>query len=195
MPRRDLRHKFGPSGRAASDSWIRYAREGKGSQVMLIFDSTSSEIRRSMLGEPEQTVKPRGRRGYFYDNVRRKSGRLLLSSRFDTIAGRLTALFTKNATFGFGWVPVRIDNDRHANPGWDALANAWEQAKHMELLPMHQGEYCTVRRIIDEAAAHALGVSTDDVVDWRRRLALEPTITNALRTWLDRVPFGHRRAT
>lgn len=46
-------------------------------------------------------------------------------------------------------------------------------------LPMRYAEECPARQVIDAAAAVALGVSGDEIADWRRRLAVEPTITNA----------------
>lgn len=66
-----------------------------------------------------------------------------------------------------------------APPAWASLRAAFDQACNMELLPMRQAEECVVRRVIDEAAAMAIGVEADVVADWRRRLAAEPTITNA----------------
>ena len=68
------------------------------------------------------------------------------------------------------------------SPAWESLTKAWEQAHDLELLPMRDAEECRARRIIDEAAAAALGVSEDQVADWRRRLAAEPTITNTEAT-------------
>ncbi len=65
------------------------------------------------------------------------------------------------------------------NPAWDALADAWDRVRDLELLPMRQGEQCEARRVIDAAAAVALGVSDGAVADWRRRLAGEPTVSNA----------------
>ena len=64
------------------------------------------------------------------------------------------------------------------NPGWDALADAWQQVRDLELLPMRDGEKCEARRVIDEAAAAALDVSTETVAGWRAMLAAEPTVTN-----------------
>ena len=64
------------------------------------------------------------------------------------------------------------------NPAWDALTEAFDQACDIELLTMKHAEKCEARRIIDEAAALALGVAPDVLADWRRRLAAEPTITN-----------------
>ena len=44
---------------------------------------------------------------------------------------------------------------------------------------MKQADECETRKRIDEAAAAALGIDESVLADWRRRLAAEPTITNA----------------
>ena len=64
------------------------------------------------------------------------------------------------------------------NAAWTALREAFDEVCDVELLPMRQAEECQARRIIDEAAALACGADQDLLVDWRRRLAVEPTITN-----------------
>lgn len=64
-------------------------------------------------------------------------------------------------------------------PGWESLAAAWDEVHDVELLPMRQADVCAARRVIDAAAAVALDISEDEIADWRRRLAREPTITNA----------------
>ena len=65
------------------------------------------------------------------------------------------------------------------NPAWVSLRAAFDRVRNMELLPMRQAEECEVRKIIDVAAAQALGVELEILADWRRRLVAEPTITNA----------------
>ena len=65
------------------------------------------------------------------------------------------------------------------NPAWVLLRTAFDRVCSMELLPMRQAEECEVRRIIDEAAAKALDIQLDVVANWRRQLAVEPTISNA----------------
>ena len=65
------------------------------------------------------------------------------------------------------------------NPAWVSLRAAFDRVCNMELLPMRQAEECEVRKIIDVAAAQALGVEPEVLADWRRSLAAEPTITNA----------------
>ena len=64
------------------------------------------------------------------------------------------------------------------SPAWTSLRDAFDQVCDTELLPMRQAEECKVRRIVDDAAAGALGIEPEILADWRRRLASEPTITN-----------------
>ncbi len=64
------------------------------------------------------------------------------------------------------------------NPAWDALTDAWEQVRDVELLPMREAERCEARLVLDEAAAAALDVSAATVAGWRAMLAAEPTVTN-----------------
>ena len=75
---------------------------------------------------------------------------------------------------------VRIPKED--NSAWDSLRSAFDQVCDRELLPMKQAGECDARRIIDEAAALALGIVPAAIADWRRRLAMEPTITNARAT-------------
>ena len=63
------------------------------------------------------------------------------------------------------------------NPAWARLRAAFDRVCDSEMLPMRQAEECNVRRVIDEAAAEALGVGQDLLAQWRRKLAVEPTIT------------------
>lgn len=64
------------------------------------------------------------------------------------------------------------------NPAWSSLADAWEEVCDVEMLPLSRGEECEARRIIDRAAAEALNVDEEQVAEWRRMLAVEPTISN-----------------
>lgn len=64
------------------------------------------------------------------------------------------------------------------NPAWDALAAAYTTTCDMEMRPPRDAERCPVRCVIDRAAAIALDVDEAEIAEWRRRLALEPTISN-----------------
>ena len=96
--------RIGPTGQAAQDSWRR-CEQGE-AEAMLVFDSTSAQIRRCMHGEPEQWVAPGGRRKHLWRNVKAQSSNLLITIRLNTVSGRLTALSSSHNTFGFGWIPV-----------------------------------------------------------------------------------------
>ncbi len=96
----------GPTGQAAQDSWKRTAHD-EDSRGMLIFDSVSAKIRRTMTDRPEQYVVPGGRRAHLHERVLAGKGNLMLATRYDTVSGRLTALWSEQATFGFGWIPWR----------------------------------------------------------------------------------------
>lgn len=56
------------------------------------------------------------------------------------------------------------------------LNAAYKSLAHQELLPWPRMDECPVRAALDEAAADAVGLDRDEVSDWRRRLAQEPTI-------------------
>ena len=64
------------------------------------------------------------------------------------------------------------------NPAWGLLRAAFEEVCETELMPMSQAEACEARRVIDEAAAVAVGLNASRLAEWRRRLAREPTVTN-----------------
>ena len=96
----------GASRQAAQDSWKR-ATDGKESRLVRVFDSVSAKIRHSMLDAPEQPVVPGGRRAHLYKNVFASRGNLMLATRYDTVGGLLTALWTEVPTFGFGWLPAK----------------------------------------------------------------------------------------
>ena len=56
------------------------------------------------------------------------------------------------------------------------LNAAYKSLADRELLPWPRMDECPVRAALDDAAAAAVGLDRDEVSDWRRRLAQEPTI-------------------
>ena len=58
------------------------------------------------------------------------------------------------------------------------LADAFDAAKELTMLPMAQGDHCEARRTVDEAAAAVLQRHTDELTTWRKMLAAEPTVSN-----------------
>ncbi|MDE0621144.1 MAG: N-6 DNA methylase, partial [Bryobacterales bacterium] len=214
----------GATRQAAQDSWKRDSRDGNPNGIR-VFGGVSANIRQTMLDAPEQLVVPGGRRAHLHERVRLSGGHLMLAERYNTVSGRLTALWSETSTFGFGWIPSAgpdreyekavcawwnstpgrmlllnrraktltypkwskqhlksVPCPRPETQGSNALTKAWEQVKGVPLLPLAQAESCAARQVIDAAAAVALGVTGDEIADWRRRLAREPTITNVRAT-------------
>ncbi len=217
-------HKVGPMGRAAQNSWRRCTggEASVDSRAVRIFDTISAEVRRSMLGHAEQWVVPGGgKRIHLWEKIRAQSSSLLIAEKFRTTNGRLTAVYSEEPTFGFGWRPVAVQHSNQAKAlcswlnstpaklmllnrraktldypnwstahwkeiripkpdsfAWNPLAAAYAKACDLELLPLRQAEECEARRIIDRAAALALDIDEAQIAEWRRKLALEPTISN-----------------
>ena len=213
-----LRYAIGPAGQRIQDAY-EICNEGVPGAVPG-FHSVSSELRRTVQGEPEVWYVAKTNKDSLADRYRSKRSHLLVPMRFDTVAGRLTGLWSATPSFGW-WVPVAVEDESTAkalavwwnstpvrlmllnrrsrkltypiwqvahlreiripkqdNPAWPLLRSTFDQVCHEELLPMRQSEQCPVRKLIDDAAALVLGVGPEILADWRRRLAIEPTITN-----------------
>ncbi len=102
------RHRVGPTGQAAQDSWRKCdgATPPTDPEALRVFASVSADLRQTMAAEPEQWAKPGGRRAHLWRNVRDQASTLLVAVRFRTTNSRLTALRSDQPTFGFGWIPV-----------------------------------------------------------------------------------------
>ncbi|MYA89550.1 MAG: hypothetical protein F4X97_14060 [Boseongicola sp. SB0662_bin_57] len=105
-----------------------------------------------------------------------------LAAWINSTAGRLMLLNRRGQKLTYlTWQPAHLREVRipkPESPGWDALEGAFQKACRTELLPLRQAEACTARRIIDAAAAEVLGIGEDVIAGWRRRLSVEPTVTN-----------------
>lgn len=218
------RYDLGPAGQRIRETYEKCDEDA--TDAVRLFWSIASQLRRTMHGEPEEWRRPKFGKEALAAKYWQKRSNVLIAERYDTLGGRLTALWTSEPSVGSGWTPVSIGNERRAkglavwwnstparlmlmnqrsrkltypkwslaqlrrvripgvaNPAWDNLADAWEDVREKELLPMQQAKDCLVRRIIDASAATALGVTEERVADWRRRLANEPTVTNAPAIW------------
>ncbi len=214
-----LRYEIGPAGRRIQDAYE--ICDGEEPDTVPGFHSVSNKLRRTMLAKPDVYYRPKANKLGLAERYRGQRSHLLVTMRFDTISGRLTALWTAQASFGW-WVPIRVSDESTAkalaawlnstpvrlmllnrraqkltyptwqlahlreiripkpgNPAWASLKAAFDQVSETELLPMRQAEQCGARRTIDEAAALALDINPDVLVQWRQRLSAEPTITNS----------------
>ena len=130
---------IGATRQAAQDSWTRATPGEDLPEVWWVFDSVSVKIRHSMLGVPEQPVVPGGRRAHLHGRVRETSGNLMLATRYDTVAGALTALWTEVPTFGFGWLPARGPDRLYEH----ALCAWWNSTAGRLLLLNRRGKKLT----------------------------------------------------
>ena len=58
------------------------------------------------------------------------------------------------------------------------LVDAFAQTRSETLLPWPQMHECPVRAVLDQAAAQVLRIDGRTIVDWRERIAREPTVCN-----------------
>ena len=72
------------------------------------------------------------------------------------------------------WREIRVP--KLGNPAWDDLTAAYREVCETAIQRM-QNPDCPVRCRIDNAAAAALGRDPDELADWRRRIAAEPTVS------------------
>ena len=213
------RYEVGPAGQRIRDTY--QAGDEHSAGALQLFWSISSDLRRSLTGTPEAWRRPKYGKEALAARYWEKRSSVLVAERYDTVSGRLTALWTSEPSVGSGWTPILVSDMQRAralavwwnstpalilllnqrtrkltypkwslaqlrqvriptpdNPGWDGLADAWEKVRHVEFLPIREAERCEARRVIDEAAAAALGVSAETVAGWRAMLAAEPTVTN-----------------
>ena len=108
-----LQHTIGAKGGAAQHSWRRCTPDEAvcDPRAVRIFDTISAKVRRTMEGEPEQWAVPGGgKRVHLWENVKKQGSTLLIAEKYNTVSGRLTAVYSVEATFGFGWRPVTTIN-------------------------------------------------------------------------------------
>ena len=128
----------GATGRAAQDSWVRDTGSGASPRV-LVFDTVSAKIRRTMLDKPKEPVVPGGRRAHLYDRVLQSKGNLMLAMRYNTVSGRVTALWSEVPTFGFGWIPAKGPDQAYEQ----ALCAWWNSTPGRLLLLSRRGKTLT----------------------------------------------------
>ena len=107
-----LRYNIGPGGQSIQDAYE--VCDEWNSDAIPGFHSVSSELRRTIVGQPDVWYRPRSNprkgRQHTAELFRQRGKHLLVPMRFDTVSGRLTGLWTAKASFGW-WVPIVVDNE------------------------------------------------------------------------------------
>ena len=62
-----------------------------------------------------------------------------------------------------------------------ALADAFDRLQDQELRPWPEMDRCPVRAELDAVVGRVVGLGPDQIAEWRRKLVLEPTISNRAR--------------
>ena len=99
------RYALGPAGQRIRDA---FRPVSDGSEGYRVFWGRSKDLRTTMEANPEQLVADRKER--LADRYRRQAGHVLLAARFDTLSGRLLAIFSEEPALGSMWVPVQAQN-------------------------------------------------------------------------------------
>ena len=113
------RYTIGPVGQGIRGTY-EIGKQDEPDAVKLFY-SVSSDLRKTIRGAPESWRRPKqgkakSARGYW-----EQRSNLLVAQRFDTISGRLTALYSDEPSIGSGWIPVRVKDEHTAK----ALAVWW----------------------------------------------------------------------
>ena len=104
------RYTIGPAGRRIHDA---YEICGQGeSDAVKVFHSISAILRKTIHGSPESWQKPKQDKKQLAGRYWKQRSRLLVAQRFDTLSGRLTALYSDEPSVGSGWVPVGVKDER-----------------------------------------------------------------------------------
>ncbi|MCY4213015.1 MAG: DEAD/DEAH box helicase family protein [Gammaproteobacteria bacterium] len=101
VPLRD-RYILGPAGRRIRDTFEPVNDSGEGYRV---FWRRSKELHTTMEANPEQLVAEK--KDTLAARYRQQAGNVLLAARFDTISGRLLAVFSESPALGSMWVPIQ----------------------------------------------------------------------------------------
>ena len=96
------RYLLGPAGQRIRDAFLPVEEDGD----LQIFWGRSKDLRVTMEAAPEQPVVDK--KPALAARYRRQAGHVLLASRFDTLSGRLLAIFSDRPALGSMWVPVQI---------------------------------------------------------------------------------------
>ena len=106
-----LRHEVGPAGQRIQDAYKVCDKEEPG--AIPGFHSVSGALRRTLSGKPDVWYRPRAAKRGLAERYRAQRSQLLVPMRLNTVTGRLTALWTAKASFGW-WVPIHVSDETTA---------------------------------------------------------------------------------
>ena len=121
-------YEVGPAGRRIRDTYKAGDEHSAGG--LQLFWSISSDLRRCVTGTPEAWCRPKYGKEALAARYWEKRSSLLVAERYDTVSGRLTALWTSEPSVGSGWTPISVSDVQRAK----ALAVWWNSTPALILL-------------------------------------------------------------
>ena len=215
------RYQLGPAGRRIHDAFEPIPETGDNDPSLRVYWSRSSRLHIHLTAEPERRVQPKATKVDLAGRYLNQAGHLLLAGQFDTLSGRLLALYSKQPSVGVMWVPIQQEFADHTearalcawfnstagalgllyrraakltNPAFKLallrslpvpdfrrldpapLVEAFNAMQEAKVLPWKEAAQDPVRICLDRAVARTLGMKEVELEDWRRCLAVEPTI-------------------
>lgn len=137
LERAGVRHSIGPAGQRIDDAYEECGPDDDGAKM--IFHSISSKLRRTIHAVPESYHRPKGAKVQLAKRYWNMRSSLLVAQRFDTMAGRLAALYSEEPSVGKGWVPFAVVNEWEAK----ALTVWWNSTPCMMMLLNRRGRKLT----------------------------------------------------
>ena len=138
------RYRIGPDGRSVQDAYEIGEQEAVG--AIPGFHSVSEALRRTIRAEADVWYVPRRRPRRNMERWIEQSaglrGHLLVPMRFDTVAGRLTGLWTSQPSFGW-WAPVAVPEEDTQK----ALAVWWNSTPARLMLLNRRGQKLSKRNV------------------------------------------------
>lgn len=115
------RYHLGPAGRRIRDAFSQIDRDDDNSYR--VFWGRSKDLRTTMEATPEQSVIEKKKK--LATRYREQAGHVLLAAKFDTLSGKLTAIFSDTPAVGSMWIPIQS----HTTPLDEAKALcAWHNS-------------------------------------------------------------------
>ena len=97
------RYRLGPAGRRIRDAFSPVNNDDDNSYR--VFWGRSKDLRTTMEAAPEQNVVDR--KNQLAARYRDQAGYVLLAAKFDTLSGKLLAIFSETPALGSMWVPIQ----------------------------------------------------------------------------------------
>lgn len=133
LERLGKRHTIGPAGQRIQDAYTHRVDDKRHLPgAVRGFHSISADLRRTLQAEPEVWYVPKPGKEDLATKYAEQRSRLLVPMRYDTIAGRLTGLWTSEPSFGW-WMPVTVASE----PEGQALA-AWFNSTPARLMLLNR---------------------------------------------------------